>query len=376
MPGISVWSLVLGIPVKTETNADGYYSIPWRFVGGTIMGTLAKNSRVNIKPLNTDGNWWATIPVQFIVGSLHIHGWVGSCAMRSDVNFVFTEHRQNRYWAQLMHAVSLHDRYTAEDRIQSAPWMLTMYAHWDEAYGDASAPMLGHISPSAFLLESIINNIFGGSVSLPTNYPYLFNLLSGLAPDITIKVGNREQEHYSSRLMQTVFHELGHGSHFQKAGHHYWVDYIKATLRNYDGQCTGGYGCGNNPDDGNVGIGESWAEFIGTNHALRNHPNGVKLSRWAGNNFIRFDMALERETFYFNDWIGTGIYNDLIDIDNTWVFEDNWDRIGGLSIKQLYDAFGPNVDEFCLYFEQIVNRYGLDPQQVNEIFARNNAGCL
>ncbi len=148
-------------------------------------------------------------------------------------------------------------------------------------------------------------------------------------------------------------------------------------------QCGGKYGCGNNPDDGNVGVGESWAEFIGTNHALRLHPNGEKLSRWAGSAppnfgsaFILNSDAVERERWFSNDWIATGVYNDLIDITNADPFE-TWDVIGGLTIRQLYQALGPNVDNFCDYEFEIINRYGLDAGSVDAIFFNNNAGgCL
>lgn len=386
VPGMQVWGLVFGIPVHTYTDDNGYYRLPWRFSAGTIMGTHAKNNRVNIKPINTQGAWWLTIPIQFIVGSLHIHGWVGACQMRDDINIEFRTHRQNRYWAQLMHSVRQHDNYSANDGINSAPQKLVMYAHWDDNYGSASAPMLGHISstPASLILQFLTGLLNGTD---PNTYPNIFNLLTGLLPDITIKTGSTERQSYSSRLMQISLHELGHGSHFRRAGQTYWIDLIRATLRNHpDDQCGGGYGCGQNPDDGNVAIGESWAEFIGTIHALRNHTNGVKNSRWQSLtttgqwNFyspIRFDRALEREPWFFNNWIASGIYNDLMDVINADPAENIWDRTGGLTIRQLYEALGPNIDFFCDYEWEIINSYGLNTGDVDEIFVNNGAGgCL
>lgn len=374
VPGMQVWGLVFGIPIHTYTDGNGYYRLPWRFVAGTIMGTHAKNPRVNIKPINTQGAWWLTIPIQFIVGSLHVHGWFGACQMRNDVNIEFRTHRQNRYWAQLMHSVGLHDNYSANDGINSAPQSLVMYAHWDDNYGNASAPMLGHISttPASLILQFFTGLLNGTN---PNNYPNLFNLLTGLMPDITIKTGDFERQSYSARLMQTAFHELGHGSHFRRAGQGYWIDFIAATLFP-TGNC-GGYGCGTGTDDGNVAVGESWAEFIGTNHALRNHLNGQKESVWAGG-FIRFDDALERETWFFNNWIPTGIYNDLMDVNNTDPFENTWDRTGGLTIQQLYQALGPNIDFPCDYHFEILRLYPfLNGNEVDDIFVvGHGVGCL
>lgn len=375
VPGMQVWGLVFGIPIHTYTDNNGYYRLPWRFVAGTIMGTHAKNQRVNIKPLNTQGAWWLTIPIQFIVGSIHIHGWVGACQMRNDVNFEFTTHRQNRYWAQLMHSVSLHDNYCANDGISNGPRSLVMYAHWDDNYGDASAPMLHAMAvQNKPLVDAVLGGIFGVNILDPI-YNNLYRIISGLLPDITIKIGNFERQSFSARLMQTSFHELGHGSHFQRAGTGYWIDFIWATLFP-TGNC-GGYGCGTGADDGNVAVGESWAEFIGTNHALRNHPNGEKESVWA-NGFIRFDDALERETWFFNNWIPTGVYNDLMDVTNTDPFENGWDRIGGLTIQQLYNAFGPDVDFMCDYQEEIIRLYPfLGRTNVEDIFwIGHNINCF
>ena len=65
-----------------------------------------------------------------------------------------------------------------------------------------------------------------------------------------------------------------------------------------------------------------------------------------------------------------------MDIENTDVTED-WDRTGGLTIKQLYEVFGPNMDAFCSYRQGIISRYGLNEADVIEIFNQNNAqGCL
>ncbi len=373
--GMQVWGLVFGIPIFTHTDGNGYYRFPWRFIGGTIMGTKAKNSRVNIKPFNTQGAWVLSLPIQFIVGSIHIRGWVSACQMRRDINFEFTSHRQNRYWAQIMHSVVLHDQYTESDEITRAPNSLTIYAHWADRNGNSSAPMLGHLSGLNIgsIVLQYIADLLGGATH--NDFPNVFNLLTGLLPDITIRTnGTIERQSYSARLMQTAFHELGHGTHFQRAGQAYWLDFIAATLRP-NGNC-GGYGCGTGTDDGNIGVGESWAEFIGTNYALRNHPMGEKLSAWRGD-FLRFDDALEEEFWFFNNWIPTGIYNDLMDINNNDIDEDIWDRTGGLTIKQLYQAFGPKIDEICIYRNEIIGLYPwLGRSEVNEIFERHGYSCF
>ncbi len=378
--GMQVWCLVFGIPLHTYTNNNGFYNIPWRFSLGTIMGTHAKNPRINIKPINTD-NWGPSIapPVlsvisNFIIGSTFIYGWVGSCAMNDEVNFHFTDHLQNRYWAQLMDAVNLHDQYSDADNIDKAPNNLSMYAHWDDEYGAAAAPMLGHLQYLPLLIEGIINGVFGGNVNLSNNFPNLFNLLTGLLPDLTVKVGLYEQDHYSSQLMQTVFHELSHASYLKQVGQSHYLEIMTAEFNNGISSGCGPYNCANAGEQQYVGLAEGWAEYLGTVYALRNHPNGVKRSTFFGGQFVTFATALEQERWFENFNIPTGVFNDLNDIANTNSSENIWDRTGGLSIENMYRTFEPNVTNYCNYYSELQNRFpNLNILDIFDIYINNGA---
>jgi hypothetical protein len=211
--GMQVWALFFGIPFKSYTDANGHYSIPWRFSAGTLMGTHAKNSRVTIKPFNTKGNFFQVVPqliVNFIVGSVHVRSLVSSCDMKDDVNFNFTGHTQVRYWSQLLNAYYYHDLYAAQDGILSAPQNnMICYAHWADGndFGNASTPMLYHLTGATYT-DQFINWMFGNNVT-----GTLLNVIHGLLPDMTIRInGNNEPAHYSPRLAQTAFHELAHAS--------------------------------------------------------------------------------------------------------------------------------------------------------------------
>ena len=361
---MQVWGLVFGIPLHTYTDANGHYNFPWRFSLGTIMGTHAKNSRVNVKPLNTQGPILQVIPqliANFILGSIHIRGWVSSCDMRNEVNFHFEQHRQNRYWSQILNAVWFHDIYSAQQGIQSAPTNnLIIYAHWSDGsnFGSASAPMLYHLTGGP-LTDTFLGLLFNFT---PT--AALLSVLHGLLPDITIRVGgDSEPFNYEAQLAETAFHELGHASHFRRVNGDYWWDLIRATMFNGGGAC-GGYGCGGQTDDGNVQVAESWAEYIGTQNAVTRYPNGQKSSRMLG--LVRFDLALERETWFFNTWIPIGIYNDLRDTVNT--APEPFDNIGGASILQLYNVFNSNVDSMCNYQEEFLRQ--------NPVFFRGNVEAI
>ena len=283
--GMQVWGLVFGIPLHTYTDANGHYSFPWRFSAGTIMGTHAKNPRVNVKPLSTHGNILRVIPqiiANFIVGSVHIRGWVSSCDMRSEVNFHFFDHRQNRYWSQLLNAVFFHDQFSQQQGIPSAPTdNLIIYAQWGDGgnVGAGSAPMLHHLTGGTF------TDVFLGGLFTFTPTSALLGLLHGLLPAMTFRVdGDFEPWVYEPRLAQTAFHELGHASHFRRVNADFWLDLIKAEVFHGGPPC-GGYGCGGQADDGNVQVAESWAEYIGTLNALARYPDGLKTSVFWNFNF-------------------------------------------------------------------------------------------
>jgi hypothetical protein len=380
VPNIQVWALVFGIKIPSYTNSNGYYTIPYKFSVGTIIGTKAQNFRVNIKPFNTVGGFLRVIPqltLNFIVGSVHIAGWRGSCALRDDVNIEFRNHNQGRFWAQTLHSVALHDAYSRQDNISSAPFRLTIYAHWADAYGAGSAPMLGHVS-ALNLAGGVLSSIFNTNVTL--NAPNLFNLLTGLLPDVTVSSGNVERIRHSTRLMHTCFHELGHASQFRRVSSTYWIPYITNILATVGSPC-GGYGCGNELFFGRTQVGEAWAEFIGTAHARRWHPNGQKVSTFFLNQFVRYDRALEEERWFANNWIGTGVFHDLMDVNNTLNEENNWDFVGGMTIRQLYEVHNPSVTSMCLYRFRLFQLYPfLNRAQVDEIFRQNdittNNNCL
>jgi hypothetical protein len=85
-------------------------------------------------------------------------------------------------------------------------------------FGNASTPMLGHIpsSPGSLIIQYFAGVLDGENI---TNYPNLFNIVTGLLPDMTIRVPEAsEPQFYNSRLTQIGMHELSHASHYQTVG--------------------------------------------------------------------------------------------------------------------------------------------------------------
>ena len=367
--GMEVWALVFGIPVWTHTDANGRYSIPWRFSAGTIMGTKAVNNRVKIKPFNTMGGFVAVtaqLITNFIVGSVHVRGTVRSCDMRSDVNFEFWDHRQNKYWSQLLNAYWFQEQYAAQTGVLRAPNNMVCYAHWADApgFGNASTPMLYQMSGGP-ITGTILQIIFGNPVT-----GTLARLLQETLPDMTFKVcGGIPPVQYESRLTQTAFHELGHASMYRQAGAGWWLDVVVAEISNTYGEP--GY-----TNWGKVQIAESWAEYIGTEFAFRRYPNGVKNSRQLG--LTPFWWALEWEEWYAEPtrWIPNGVYYDLVDGVINGNPNEPWDRVSGATIGEMYRVFNSGTANICQFRDDFISRYPRhNAADVRTLFAVYNVSC-
>lgn len=365
VPQIQVWALVFGIPVSTYTNDQGYYYIPWAFSVGTFIGTHAKNWRANVKPLNTTGGILANIAqltVNFIAGSIYWDGWHTSCDMKSPINIHFGSHTQARYWAQTLHIVKLHHDYAAQDGIMAAPNHLAIYAQWADGGGNASTPMLGHIQTNPIsLFTNLVGVLFNTNLSV--NSPNFFNLLTGLLPDVTVRVSNNIYDYYdwsytpahnffSESLAETEFHELAHASLYRKVGQTFWIGVITNIIAASGSSC-GGYGCGTETFAGLTQVNEAWAEFIGKEYHKRFHPNGKNwvtyldpIQNYYHNDWYGYPEALEDVPWFVNDWINTGIFYDLMDPAN-----EPYDVLQGFSIQNMYNCFTSATDGFCFWRE-------------------------
>ncbi|TWW01764.1 DUF5977 domain-containing protein [Chitinophaga pinensis] len=357
--GMKVWAISFGIPVSAYTDANGFYQINRSFVLGSIMGTEARNSRVNVRPIATQGTWlgnWLRILTQFVTGSNNIYGWVSACDMGSGKDFVFRDHSQQKFWGQILNAYYFSDIYFKQEGINPAPDKMVVYAHWDNTdsdFGNASTPMLGHINFAGVFVESYLNKLFGANVNLSTSAPGLFNVLTSALPDMTIKVSaTHTPSYYETRLTQTVFHELGHASFSRQVSNTWYTEMMLITMNLTE--ATGNpYGKGDYEVGTNyIGMSESWAEFIGHNFALRRYPSGStrRTNTEKGSGFALMSDLIESEEYFFAyKWMPYGMYHDLMDGFNP-LADEAFDVASGTTIKQMYNAFQPNINSWCPYF--------------------------
>ncbi len=357
--GMAVWALGFGIPSIGITDGNGQYVVPSIFNFAVIMGTYARNDKVFIRPVNTKCNYCPFgIPDvnllirQFILGPMHIDGIKAPCHVRDGVDFYFGGHTQVKYWSQILNGYYLHHVYSVVDNIHAAPNNLMCYAVWNNGntIGEAGMPLLNKIGFNQILINGTLQKHFNlNGAPLSTYFALLF---SRQLPDNIYAIGgDAEPVHYCSRLAQTAYHELGHASQYQRVGNNWHARLAVAELGPT-------YGNPGDADWGKIQVGESWADFIGTQHAQRTYG-----AVWGFKDFTELGITnysafnIDRERFFIEGWIPTGFYNDLIDVANANGGEFADDLVGGSSISNMYFVFDSKTDDMCVYSNQFRSAY-------------------
>jgi hypothetical protein len=215
-----------------------------------------------------------------------------------------------------------------------------------------AAPMLGKIYLPWNTL-GILNNVTFGFIapSQLIGTTAIMQVLQAKKPDIIIPWGFGAR---SDNMYEVFFHEVGHASHFKRAGESYWTNYVNYIIDN------NGYGIRESNNSGRCAMAESWAETVGTLFADRkyglshsNTPSSLNADR----NRLRYRGILERFDPIGNDglraydqWIPYGIYLDLQDnnaTDNTNGIMEcaniTTDNISGFTMPQLWNALDATV---------------------------------
>jgi hypothetical protein len=291
--------------------------------------------------------------------------------------------KQTNFWCHIINSFHYHHNFDASEGITGPVPDIKLWARWDnEIENSANTYMFTKIVTSS-TLTNLINNSFNNDLfkgvwnAIPSPSQ---SLLMALKPDVKITSGQvyRNQfqypfaSEYSVDITKTCLHELSHAGMYTKVGDVYWV---KVGVQEYDNEGGGNYGFGNiytggvwhgnNPQafqfrDNYIELTEAWAEFLGENYtrriytfntaAVRMHsPLGGGANGIANNynntpggtpyQFFTLESKQEDGKSWSDRWIPCGMFNDLMDISNTSINENDWDKYGGYTIQEMYNAF-------------------------------------
>jgi hypothetical protein len=357
LEGARAMAIHFGRIVSAHSDVNGRFTINQRFLIDTLITVGFDNWRCRIKQWDTTNGWnlAASIAQLPLPSAIHVHGfeWFGGLG---NINITFAGNNQAHYWATLNKAVFEYHRLALADGI-GRPGAVTVYAHWSREVTNSatgSAPMLGYAgwAGSWGQLLSDIGQL------LPINVISRFFFL----PDITLKTqaGVLNQADRYAGVMQTMFHEMGHGSHYALAGRSFWWLYIPYTVAN------NGYG-----EEGSVGstlpaLAESWAEFLGRRYSVRYYgvlPGNRNNEEWGHEGRPIADL-----------WIPYGVFHDMV--DNTNVNEPPppyprriIDNVNGFAPWQLYLHLTPFTHSPQVFRESFANSNGINQRlQIRALF--------
>jgi len=350
---IKVWTIKFGIPVTSYTNNEGWFKIPTGFLFGTLVGTEAINKEIAIKPLSIDNieNIGMTI-LEWIFGPKYNDGWYRKRDL-DEIDICFDEHNKYRWWAMIITASSLNRNYMAQDGFLLID-KLTAWALWRRpgAGGAMACPMLGSTLGSVDILD------FLGSIlpDLPHIDSKLESHFMGFMPDLIFNTQSDagDRPHYTSRIFHTLFHELGHFTHYKQVGREWWASLVTAET-SHEHHC-GIYPEPNTHDGDIAQIAECWAEYMGDRHACRYYiPQRAHKVMFDGflHPFLetRADGSIynyqDGERFNNCEYHAYGIFFDLTDEPS--IQNEDFDHIGGFTFQQLYILLAFGDRSMCQY---------------------------
>lgn len=120
---------------------------------------------------------------------------------------------------------------------------------------NASAPMIRAIFNTSIISKAIDFYLLGASGPLAVAAK---QILQNLLPDITLRYGKSGGTTQSTAdIVETIYHEMAHATHYTSVGNAYWTDYISYIVTNK------GYGSKNTSGSGRIAVAEAWGAYIG-----------------------------------------------------------------------------------------------------------------
>lgn len=346
---------------RTFTDATGYYRFYKSFrnkVHLTVKFTT-QQAGWQAKALKGARFWQMWFPIKKSIGKY-------SGTLNSIPTYTFTDdnsektNKHRNWWAAT--ALNAYVDYKAINTslgVSNPPGQMRfLLTSWSK--GGGSAPMNNHRTNVGNLPSSYIDYFFAkpGIALLGQLYNYLYNSIFVRKVDITI--GYKVAGLASDQIREVIYHELSHASHFSNVGQDWWNNFVYSESSEIarfgiEGEKSP-YGDGTALNSSYIGLGESWAYFMGhfttdityglnnsspTYFAKVTYYNNSPVMNLSShlNALENFDPNQKVYPFY---WIPTGLYYDLIDARNE--ISPIVDNISGYSVSQIAGYLLPSIN--------------------------------
>jgi len=202
-------------------------------------------------------------------------------------------------------------------------------------------------------------------------------------PDIVVGTHNQK----TSNIYATVFHEMAHYSHKKgRIDNAYWANVQYQAM--FD-KTLGTYGDGTPTYAKYTGVAEAWSNFIEyqlmeQNKLITMTQTGPRTKELYSTNMTAYyhdpatTPASNGDAAGYARWIPSGLFRDLMDVDNNTISLKNGqnyrgvpvrtgaDQVSGFTYKQIYDLLTKDVKSIYDLKAKIISRYP-DKNRNNEI---------
>lgn len=226
---------------------------------------------------------------------------------------------------------------------------------------NGSAPMLRAISNTS--LVSLGIDIFLAHTTGPIGVAAK-QILQNLLPDITLRYGTSSSSTMNtSQIKETIYHEMGHATHYMYVGNNYWTSFIDYIVSH------NGYGTKTTSGSGRIAVAEGWGFYIGKLYASQYYGGiGTTNSNFISQNFIaQLELRKPSDTDEFVYWIPYGMFYDLTDTGeplSTLVI----DNVNAYSPGMIFTSLWSNVLSVSHFRNDLLQRSGnTQSAQVNQL---------
>ncbi len=189
-------------------------------------------------------------------------------------------------------------------------------------------------------------------------------ILQNLLPDITLRYGTSSSNTMNtSQIKETIYHEMGHATHYMYVGNNYWTGFIDYIVSH------GGYGTKATLGSGRIAVAEGWGFYIGKLYTSQ-YFGGIGSS--SGNSLSnvylnQLEFRKPSDSNEFINWIPYGMYYDLTDSGeplSTLVI----DNVNAYTPGMIFTSLSSNVVTVNQFRNDLVPRHGnIQSAQVNQL---------
>jgi hypothetical protein len=221
--------------------------------------------------------------------------------------------------------------------------------------------MLRSIFNTSLLSSAIDFYLFGltGPIQVAAK-----QIMQNLLPDITLRYGDSETlTRSAAQIIETIYHEMAHATHYSQVNNNYWVDYISYIVSN------GGYGFKNSLGSERIAVAEAWGAYVGGLYGSMYYGSfsGATAVGISSTMILNLENQKPSDTSNPNYWIPRGLYYDLTgtgEPSSTGVV----DNVNGYTPAMIFQSLNSGVLSVGQFKTDLLSRQNnLQSTQVNQL---------